>query len=193
MYGVCVSTDYLQLYNMLFFVHSSQFLITFFSAANFFQSWSHQICTLAWHGPHRHSTSLVGSKPRNPIFLCPPQPHGTHQHPGAQLNTSAFLHQQQLPAAGALHAEQNLHDGGRVGCLEETDCQPGHDAGDQATRLVSSDCNLNPLRFRAPYDYVLVMAQLKASLNIADYRKQIADLVMMGLVSSDSHLKPSEA
>lgn len=58
---------------------------------------------------------------------------------------------------------------------------------------MSSDCNLNPLRFRAPYDYVLVMAQLKASLNIADYRKQIADLVMMGLVSSDSHLKPSEA
>ena len=174
-----------------FFICCSQFLITFLSAANLFQSWSHQVHTLAWHGPHRHSTGLVGSEPRNPIFLCPPQPHGTHQHPGAQLHTSAFLHQQQLPAAGALHAEQNLHDGGRVGCLEETDCRPGHDAGDQATGLVSSACNLNPVRFRAPY--VLVMAQLKSSLNIADYRKQIADLVMMGLVSSDSHQKPSEA
>ena len=196
-----------------FFICCSQFLITFLSAAhsflsffyllltvsyhffisaaNFFQSWSHQVHTLAWHGPHRHSTGLVGSEPRNPIFLCPPQPHGTRQHPGAQLHTSAFLHQQQLPAAGALHTEQNLHDGGRVGCLEETDCWPGHDAGDQASGLVSSDYNLNPVRFRAPH--VLVMARLKASLNIADYRKQIADLVMMGLVSSDSHQKPSEA
>ena len=223
LYGFCFSTDYLQLYNMLFlsaahsflslflsaahsflslfyllltvsyhfFICCSQFLITFLSAANFFQSWSHQVHTLAWHGPHRHSTGLVGSEPRNPIFLCPPQPHGTRQHPGAQLHTSAFLHQQQLPAAGALHTEQNLHDGGRVGCLEETDCWPGHDAGDQATGLVSSDYNLNPVRFRAPY--VSVMARLKASLNIADYRKQIADLVMMGLVSSDSHQKPSEA